>query len=350
MARARRTTNKNNIVILCEGTDTEVNYFEEMRDYVASDFDSIKIVPIIEEVISPKNTNRKQRKLKPSASLQYYEKEEKNIADYNRYKAQPVRYVREVQLIMQEDGYVEGWAVFDKDTFTHHAEAFELAESIENLHIAFSSYCIEEWFLTHFERNSHPFLASVCKDLNGKDKGCGTGVVDDCHGTICLGGRLRECGYIPNYSKNKDTIFQNYTLPRLEQCYMNAAWIRTLSSSQAIYERNPYTDVDVLVKRLLGDDREHHWHRLDEPFDFCGSKLIIHRGDEYLIFNNSGSRSFALNGSNGYFCNSDLQICRMLDGGGVVRAGEHCEIEFPCEHETLLCLKDGYHIHYISLK
>lgn len=348
MARVRRTTSKNNIVILCEGTDTEVNYFKDLRNYVDYRFDEIKILPIVEEKVSHKNSNRKQRQLKSSSH--YYEKEELNNEDYERYRAQPVRYVREVQLIMQEDGYTEGWAVFDKDKFTHHAEAFELAASVDNLHIAFSSYCIEEWFLTHFERNSRAFTASVCKDVSGKDLGCGTGVDNDCHGHICLGGYIREHGYIPDYAKNKDSIFQNYTLPRLEHCYVNAAWIRTLSSSQAIYERNPYTDVDVLVKRLLGDDREHHWHRLDEPFDFCGSELIIYRGDEHLIFNNCGSRSFALNGSNGYFCNSDLQICRMLDGGGVVRAGEQCEIEFPCEHETLLCLKDGCHIHYISLK
>lgn len=346
MARVRRTTSKNNIVILCEGTDTEVNYFKDLRNHVDYRFDEIKILPIVEEKVSHKNNNRKQRQLKSSSH--YYEKEEQNNEDYEKYRAQPVRYVREVQLIMQEDGYIEGWAVFDKDKFTHHAEAFSLAASVEGLHIAFSSYCFEEWLLAHFERNPQPFSVSVCKDINGKDKGCGNGVDEDCHGSICLGGRLRECGYIPNYAKNIDSIFLNYTLPRLEHCYMNAAWIRTLSSSQAIYERNPYTDVDVLVKRLLGDNREHYWHRLDEPFDFCGSKLIIHRGDVLLIFYNCGSRSFTLNGSNASFCDSDLQNYRMLDGG-VVRTGEHCEVELPFEHETLLCLKDGYHIHYIQL-
>ena len=30
----KRSTNKNNIIILCEGTDTEFNYFTELKEYV----------------------------------------------------------------------------------------------------------------------------------------------------------------------------------------------------------------------------------------------------------------------------------------------------------------------------
>lgn len=355
MSRTKRTTNKNNIVILCEGTETEIYYFKELRDYVKANspdrFSDIKIIPIPldDTPISPRNSQRKSRQLQPSsAAMRYYIKEELDSATYKQYKAQPTRYVREVQLFMEEDGYVEGWAVFDKDTFTHHAEAFALATSITGLHIAFSSYCFEEWFLTHFERNPYPFMTSVCKDGSGKDKGCGTEVVDDCHGHICIGGRLREYKYIPDYAKNKSSIFTKYTLPRLEQCYVNAAWMRTLLSSSAIYERNPYTDVDILVKRLLGDDRIHHWHELDESFPFCGTEVCIHRMDKHIVVRNKGCLSVILNNYNCFLCDFELQNQRRL-GFGMIKAGESIKTESRFENENLLCLEDGYNIHYISL-
>lgn len=353
MARAKRTTNKNNVVILCEGTETEIYYFKELRDYVMANspdrFSNIKIIPIPldDTPISPRNSQRKSRKLQPSSTaMRYYIKEESDSATYKRYKAQPTRYVREVQLFMEEDGYVEGWAVFDKDTFTHHAEAFALATSITGLYIAFSSYCFEEWFLTHFERNPHPYSVSICKDSNEKDKGCGTNVADDCHGHTCIGGRLREYKYIPDYAKNRGSIFAKYTLPRLEQCYVNAAWIRTLSPSSAIYERNPYTDVDVLVKRLLGDCREHHWHELDEFFSLCGTEVCINRIDRHIVISNNGRLSIIFN--NCFLCDFELQNQRRL-GLGLAKAGESIKVELQSEYENLLCLEDGYNVHYISL-
>ena len=352
MARTRRTSNRNNIIILCEGTETEARYFKDLRNYVNSiapdRFSDIKIVPIVEDVISTRNNNRRQRTLRPSSELRYYEKEEKNTNTYNSYKAQPVRYVREVQLFMEEDGYMEGWAVFDKDTFTHHKEAFALAESIEGLHIAFSSYCFEEWLLTHFERNSQPFTVSVCKDCNGRDKGCGTGVVDGCHGEVCLAGRLRECDYITDYAKNQESVFENYTLPRLEWCYVNAAWIRTLST-EPIYHRNPYTDVDVLVKRLLGDNKVHHWHELNSSFEFCRCEISVNYSDEVLTINNCGTITVILNSTNCVLCNSDCQEQRKL-GLGIVERESCKQIEMPLpDCEALLCLIDGYNVHYVPL-
>lgn len=351
MARARRTTNKNNIVILCEGTETEVRYFKDLREYVTANFperfSDIRIVPIIEEVITTRSNSRKHRMLRPSLSLQYYEKEEQCVEDYNKYKAQPVRYVREVQLFMEIEGYVEGWAVFDRDTFTHHAEAFELASTVDNLHIAFSSYCIEEWFLLHFERNPHPFTVSVCKDNNGKDKCCGTDVIGDCHGSVCLGGRLRECRYIPNYSKKSESIFFNYTLPRLEQCFVNAAWVRTLSSS-LLYLRNPYTNIDELVKHLLGDTREHYCYELNDKFDFSRSRISVDcRGDGHLVLNNHGKTPLVLN--NCFFFDSDLQNPEILNLG-YIEPGDCRDIGTLCESKFFLCLIDGCNRHYVSLK
>lgn len=352
MARERRITNKNNIIILCEGTETEVRYFKDLRNYVNSTcpdrFSDIKIVPVVNDAISTKHNRRKQRKLNPSSESQYYEKKEADTSTYKRYKSQPVRYVREVQLFMEEDGYMEGWAVFDRDTFTHHEEAFALAASVDDLHIAFSSYCFEEWFLVHFEKNPHPFWGSVCKDCNDKDKGCGTGVVDDCHGTLCLGGRLRECKYIADYAKSKESIFENYTLPRLEQCYVNAAWIRTLSSEQK-YLRNPYTDVDLLVKRLLDDKREHYWHEHNHSFEFCRSNISVKYSDDILTINNDGAMPIILNSTNIVLCDIDCQEQRALNCG-IVEGNSCKQMDMALSaNEVLLRLTDGYKVHYFPL-
>ena len=353
MARERRTTNKNNLVILCEGTETEVRYFKDLRNYVNSSnpdrFSDIKIVPVVDDVVSTKSSKRKQRTLASSSEYRYYEKEETNADTYKKYKSQPVRYVREVQLFMEEDGYMEGWAVFDRDTFTHHEEAFALAASVNDLHIAFSSYCFEEWFLAHFERNPHPFMVSVCKDSNDKDKGCGTGVVDDCHGEICLAGRLRECKYIANYAKNQESIFENYTLSHLESCYVNAAWMRTLST-EPIYQRNPYTDVDRLVKHLLDDNREHYWHEPNQSFEFCRSAVRVNYSDGVFIISNEGAIPIILNSRNSVLCNMHCQEQRGFNGG--MLDGNSCkQMDMALsESEVLLRLTDGYNVHYIPLK
>ena len=353
MARERRTTNKNNIIILCEGSETEVRYFKDLRNYVNSNyperFSDIKIVPVVDDVVYTKTNKRKQRTLASSSESRYYEKEETDANAYKKYKSQPVRYVREVQLFMEEDGYMEGWAVFDRDTFTHHAEAFALASSVNDLHIAFSSYCFEEWFLVHFERNSHSFMVSVCKDGNDKDKGCGTGVADDCHGTVCLAGRLRDCKYIADYAKNQESIFENYTLSHLERCYVNAAWMRTLST-EPIYQRNPYTDVDLLVKHLLEDNREHHWHEPNQSFEFCRSVISVNYSDGVFTISNEGAIPILLNNTNSALCNMECQEQKKLLGGMVEgTCSKQINMKLS-DNEVLLRLTDGYHVHYIPLK
>ena len=54
----KRSTNKNNIIILCEGTDTEFNYFTELKEYVEQTaperFLNIKVVPGQSEIIKSK--------------------------------------------------------------------------------------------------------------------------------------------------------------------------------------------------------------------------------------------------------------------------------------------------------
>lgn len=147
----KRSTNKNNIIILCEGTDTEFNYFTELKEYVEQTapkrFLNIKVVPGQSEIIKSKNPKRnKKRKLKEDTKTlpHYWCLYERSEEEYEIYKRQPTRYIREVQLYMEDYGFTEGWAVFDKDVHPDHEFAFQLADALTNVHIAFSSYCFEE--------------------------------------------------------------------------------------------------------------------------------------------------------------------------------------------------------------
>lgn len=266
MARVRRSLGNNNIVIVCEGTDTEISYLKEIVLYTQAHsperFCDIKIVPTEDDIELREQLireGRKHRTLKGDMQWSYYVKKETNQQDYDHYKAQPIRYVREAYLFMQEDGYQEAWAVFDNDNFPAHGQAFQYADSIQGLNIAYSSISIEEWFLLHFERNENAFLKSVCKERK-KDIFCGTGAhPNDCHGTLCVGGRLREAGHIKNYAKSNTGLFERYTLPLLSTLLFNCAWVRSLSSDP-VYERNPYTDFDLLLSRLIGQDNHFRWH------------------------------------------------------------------------------------------
>ncbi len=282
---------KNNIVIVCEGTETEYDYFTGLKNYLGDSgkYYTIKIVPTKDpEGIQGGNRQRKNRKLNGDRdTLRYYEQVEESRELYDKYHKQPTRYVREAQLFLKDNIYTEAWAVFDNDDFPDLENAFKLASTDDKLNIAYSSISFEEWLLHHFERNAKVFDRSECKvddkSINcNKDKGC--------RGEHCIAGRLRTQGYLPYYKKNnkddkkKDREdFFTQTRSHLEQARINAAWLRHLQDAP-IYERNPYTDVDRLVSRLLGLDKEYVWVRLGEEFKYNGATILVEKeNDEVRI-------------------------------------------------------------------
>ena len=301
---------KNNIVIVCEGTETEYDYFTGLKNYLGDSgkYYTIKIVPTKDpEGIQGGNRQRKNRKLNGDRdTLRYYEQVEESRELYDKYHKQPTRYVREAQLFLKDDIYTEAWAVFDNDDFPDLENAFKLASTDDKLNIAYSSISFEEWLLHHFERNAKVFDRSECKaddksiDCN-KDKGC--------RGEHCIAGRLRTQGYLPYYKKNnkddkkKDREdFFTQTRSHLEQARINAAWLRHLQDGP-IYERNPYTDVDRLVSRLLGLDKEYVWVRLREEFKYNGATILVEKeNDEVLI----RSKNFCVIGKENMI-NTDLE-------------------------------------------
>ena len=310
MKKAKRNTNNNSIAIICEGSDTEYNYCRDVINYVQSQtpgrFSKVLILPKSRD--EDNETKRKsfqpKRKISPKLpNNTYYELSDE---EYEKYRPEPLRYVREAQLYLEKYGYSESWAVFDKDNHNpkYDEEAFNMEKSIPGLNIAFSSFCIEEWFLMHFEFNKTDYGHSECKDENGKYVGCGKNIkgnTKDCKGESCIIGRIRECGYIKNYEKNTPGLFNDYTLKdissELNLCFFNAARMRAEYSSQEIWTHNPYVNVDKFVARMLDLPIYHCISKVNDVFDMnLGTELLItKKADDVVEIFNKGVRAFACN-------------------------------------------------------
>ena len=290
---------------------------------------AIKVVPVPEERIDRKNPKRNHlaRKLSNVPQFRYYCKYEDNAEDYNLYCAQPTRYVREAALFMKEDGYVEGWAVFDCDQHPAREEAFRYAKQA-NVGIAFSSYSFEEWLLAHFERCPNPFMHSECK-MNDKEIRCGSLAAGDgdCHGTDCIGGRLRQQHYIADYSKGKKELFKTYTLPMIKNAMINAAWLR-YKSPVAIWNSNPFTDVDFLVVRMLGIPEEFRWYSMNSMVRFGGNVIRITCDNNDLVMINEGHVTVIIPEGKSVFLDNDLSVIS-LNGRIMLQPDHSCQLAIP---------------------
>lgn len=274
MARQQRTTYRNNIVIVCEGSETEATYFRQIQNYIETNFparfDEIKVVPPKDKNKLHPNTSREERATHTPKITPYYELTDYTQTDYNNYCSQPVRYVREARLFMEMQGYVEAWAVYDLDTFTKHEEARGLAEQW-GVKIAFSSISFEEWILLHFEQNTTPFVKSACKVQvqqpnrrrpEKKDNLCAhrecIDQTQNCNGSTCISGLLRSAGHLPEYAKNDESLHDTI-LPLFPRAIINSAWIKSLQPQLNIWERNPYSDVIHLIGQLYDVFVDYKW-------------------------------------------------------------------------------------------
>jgi len=285
MNQRQKRSFKNSVVIVCEGTETEYQYFTELaadvRKKQPERFGRIKVVPTPEEkAASDERRRAHKRRMRQGTTplMLYYVKEETSKAEYDKNRSQPARYVREAQLFMLEDGYTEAWVVFDKDVHPGHKRAWELAQSSPSVSIAFSSYSFEEWLLCHFEKNGHAYYRSLCKRRDCGINGAG------CKGRDCLIGRLRTKGYIPNFIKSQANLYSGLLSTRLENAFVNAAWLRKVCSAPVIYDKNPYTDVDKLVLHLLDIHARFNWVKIGDVFKFERCNFIVNIDkDEFLI-------------------------------------------------------------------
>ena len=194
---------KLSIYIVCEGTNTERIYFEEIAQ---------------------------QPDVFEKYAITVYPSEEDQIQGES-IRTDPVNLVK---LAKQEiKNYNEVWAVFDRDGYTQHERAFFDAQK-HGIELAFSSIAFEHWILLHYEQNRIEFDRSQ-------------NVIN----------YLKQAGYFTGYSKKADILIYARLKDLTKTAIENAAWLRRemannlAACDDRIYEVNPYTTVDKLVRKLL---------------------------------------------------------------------------------------------------
>lgn len=193
--RAGRRNRRPVIYIICEGKETEINYFRHFRTRRCL----VDVVPISSKHTAAEHLVKHARALISHAD--YFPKDGDQI-----------------------------WCVFDCDENSDVAlrNAAEFAKQ-KGYHIAYSNPCFEYWYLLHFVKQN--------------------GYLKDANEVLCL---LQSRGRLEKYAKNLD-VFQEL-LPyqpaaiqrakeRIEQLYQDDVIILSRSS-------NPVTTVYELVEYL----------------------------------------------------------------------------------------------------
>lgn len=129
---------------------------------------------------------------------------------------------------LRESPSDELWAVFDRDGYTKHPEAFNKAKDNE-IRIAFSSISFEYWILLHFKYTTRPF--------SNADE---------------IIRYLKKNGY-NDYDKSDKNIFdriKNKTTAAVEHAQRARKSQLDVNPKSKIYEMNPYTNVDELLESI----------------------------------------------------------------------------------------------------
>ncbi|HAI68861.1 MAG TPA: hypothetical protein DCM38_05405 [Gammaproteobacteria bacterium] len=251
------------IYIVTEGTNTEPNYFKG----------------IIQQI-------------EKSAEYSF------DVRLVDTDKTDAVGLVNEATFISIKPEYDEVWAVFDKNGYTQHRQAFDKAEQ-NNIKIAFSSIAFEIWVLLHFERNKTPF-------------GKAQSVID----------YLREKKYLVDYDKRANTYIYPKLKHRTELAIENAVWLRremkVALAQGKIYELNPYTTVDHLVAKILEMHDKVIWENVDESINLGKISVTVHKTpasnntlDITISIENHHTVTYALNNYNQRFYLANELICSL---------------------------------------
>jgi hypothetical protein len=271
---AKKRTPPLSVFIACEGSNTEPLYFEKLNE-IMEDEDNY-----------------------PYAITVYPDKE----VDENP-KTDAIGLVN-VAIERKED-FDELWVVFDKDGYTKHKEAFELAKE-HNINVAFSSISFESWVLLHFERCNVSFAKSaniIDEKFHNNDR------------------------YLDDYAKSGDYNVYPKIQDRTKNAFENASWLRNWLNSNnhnyTIYEVNPYTDVDALVKKLLLDDSVYEYREIGQKLIFDNVEIEVSNvNNEYVVkITNSTNRSLVWN----EFAFYDVAMNKINVANSIILVGKSAE-------------------------
>lgn len=237
---AKRRFSPKSIFIACEGKNTEPLYFEKIKEIKECD----DFYPFSLKVYPDRNED------KP--------------------KSDAIGLINEA--IERINEFDELWVVFDKDGYSKHKEAFELAKA-NGINVCFSSISFETWVLLHFElnRNSFEKSANIIKDkfINNEK-------------------------YFENYSKSGDLSIFPYLEDKTINALINSSILKNFNKVHRnqidIFDLNPYSDVDVLVKKIL---------EIDIYFESCYlSQEIVYNNISIKFINDNNNIVFNLKNSN----------------------------------------------------
>lgn len=365
MSRSTDTRNPNfAIMIICEGKRTEPNFFYCLcKDLKERGILTCKyaILPksSFEKEDEETNADRGDRK----RVVRELNKGKVISPDANELfpGEQPLNWVKAGLGYL--DTYNEVWCVFDKDGHPKQKEAFALVDKNrkegKNINIAFSSRCIEYYFLIHFEYLYKAFEKSECNEKQYKGKksktvyfNCMTSEAvpgKACDGSLCVNGYARMKGYW----KESKTDISLYPALR-KKLYMgirNAFKVREESyrndTYSPIYERNPFVTTDNLVARLLGS---HIIGGNRHEFSVNGTTLNITFDNAELKILNSGKISYVIDKAGIESLNIETEktipLCNSLR---ILEPGQEISISLKTEDKYITRLNLG-NDHYLLEK
>lgn len=198
---------KKQIIVACEGEETEFNYFMSLK----LDFRNALVEPVKVEIYDSKG------KADPLHVV------ERGITE--REKRRKSNW---------DDDLDEVWCVFDveqENINRHIPEAVQIAHG-EGLRLAISNPCFEYWYLLHFEKTGRVF--ANCDEVEREIK------------------RKRR---IPNYDKAM-SVYPLLKPPKMDLALKNASELRhenpEIWESCHLPANRPATDVDILVRLITG--------------------------------------------------------------------------------------------------
>lgn len=300
MARVSKNTRHSNYVIriVCEGDKTEPLFFTSLCDLYYRDNEALDVrtvpqphIPLDEEVATTSRGGYKGKKRKVKTSGNTSAEEEPIMG------VPPLKWVQYARRILSE-GVDESWAVYDRDEHPKHAEALEEANKEidgKKVNIAFSSRSFEHYLLLHFEYLYYAFEETECGErIKGKKHRfeCGTGKNPDkdCDGKVCINGYARKYGYWKETKSSVSTF--PLVADKLVKGMVNACRLRAESDAKTdepMYNRNPYTNVDLLVGRLIGKETISY----DSAYQYKehGADWSVKFNDEGLLVTNHKASS-----------------------------------------------------------
>lgn len=206
--KRRKANTRSRIVrflIVCEGTQTEPNYF---RALVRDRYSEVRAEEIRGE---GKSTS---------------------------VLVERAKQIRDTLERVRQLAFDRVWVVFDKDDFTDFNAAIRLAKSY-SFHCAWSNEAFELWYLLHFRLLSTPvrrqdYITKLSREI---------------------GRRLGDTAY--EYRKNNAGIYEVLTtLGDEDFAKANARKLREYFRGDTNYEKhNPCTTVDLLVEELEHPDK-----------------------------------------------------------------------------------------------